>query len=57
VDAPGSRGTVNTPEAVTVRAYCSCGHVVDEHANGGQCRANDDGERCTCQSVDVDEEA
>jgi hypothetical protein len=37
------------------RSYCTCGHVVDEHANGGQCRASDEDGRCNCQSVDVDE--
>lgn len=34
---------------------CTCGHAAAQHANGGQCRATEDGERCTCQSVDVDE--
>lgn len=36
-------------------SYCSCGHTVAEYLAGGQCRATEDGQRCTCQSVDVDE--
>lgn len=51
---PNGREPVNT-KAVTVRAYCSCGHVVDEHLQGGQCRASDEDGHCNCQSVDTDE--
>ena len=51
------RGTVNhSGRAVRVRAYCSCGHPVDDHLQrSGQCRSSDLDGRCNCQSVDVDE--
>lgn len=38
--------------------FCSCGHLVSEHLEGGKCRARSlDGWPCECTQFDTDDEA
>lgn len=37
--------------------YCSCGHLLSEHAQGGKCRAKSlDGWPCECPQFDTDDD-
>jgi hypothetical protein len=37
--------------------WCSCGHTVPKHDEGGQCRDQSlSGWPCDCQTLDVDDE-
>jgi hypothetical protein len=43
--------------AIPALRWCSCGHVADEHAQGGKCRARSAADwPCECPQFDSDDD-